>query len=118
MAYYACRMQNHKLITIAVLTLICALGSLSAQVGAQSETGPPRGDAGSDQQLVEQVEAALHGDPNISDKHITVSIKKGHIVLGGFVSDDSDRRNALRVAREAADGRKVIDNIELKQGGR
>lgn len=111
-------MKNHKLMTIAVLTVICALGSLSAQVGAQSETGPPKGDAGSDQQLLQQIEEALHGDPNISDKHITVSIIKGHIVLGGFVFDDSDRRNALRVAREAADGRKVIDNIELKQGGR
>lgn len=118
MTYYVCCMQNHNLKKIAVLTLICALGSLSAQVGAQSEAGPPRGDAGSDQRLMEQIEAALHGDPNISDKHITVSIIKGHIVLGGFVFDDSDRRNALRVAREAADGRKVIDNIELKEGGR
>lgn len=113
--------KNTKLIKSAYLgLLICALGGLSRPVGAQYEVGPPKGgsDSGGDQQLVQQVKAALRADQNTSDKHIDVSIEKGAVVLRGFVFDDSDRRNAVRIAREAADGRKVVDNIELNEGGR
>ena len=113
--------KNTKLVKAAYLGLvICALAGLSTQVGAQDAAGPPKSanESGTDQQLLQRVEAALQADPNISDKHIDVSIEKGDVVLRGFVFDDSDRRNAVRIAREASDGRQVVDNIELNQAGR
>jgi len=112
--------KNAKLVKTAYLGLvICALGGLM-QAGAQDAAGPPKAasESGADEELVQQVTAALRADPTVADKHIEVSVERGNVVLRGFVLNDSDRRNALRIAREASEGRKVVDNIELNQGGR
>lgn len=97
--------------------LLCALGGLSPPVGAQ-EMGPPRSASGSGDadQVVQRILAALRSDRSVSAQHVEVYVENGNIVLRGFVLDDSDRRKALRIARDVSD-RKVLDNIELQQDG-
>jgi osmotically-inducible protein OsmY len=74
-------------------------------------------DRTADEQLSTRVKAALHADPYFYDKHVTVSVKRGAVVLGGFVFSDWDLRNALRIARRAAGDSPVIDNLSIKEGG-
>lgn len=110
--------KNAKLLKAAYLGLVmCALGALPMQVGAQ-EMGPPRSasDSGNAEQVVQRIMAALRSDRSVSAQHVEVYVEQGNIVLRGFVLDDSDRRKALRIARDISD-RKVIDNIELQQDG-
>ncbi len=114
----SCRHGNRAKVTFVAL-LLCAAGGLPTRLYAQSQDGPPKSDsvAGSDDQLALRVKAALRADPDISDKHIDVTIERGKVVLRGFVFDNTDRRHAVDIARDAAEGRKVVDNIELVQGG-
>jgi osmotically-inducible protein OsmY len=67
--------------------------------------------------LRKRVKDALHSDPYFYDEHVTVSIDNGTVVLRGFVSSDWDLRDAIRIAREAAGDRRVVDNLSIKQGG-
>jgi hypothetical protein len=66
----------------------------------------------------QRVANALHADPYLYDRHVTVSVEEGRIVLRGFVFGDWDLRNALRIARQSAGGLTVVDNLSIKEGGR
>jgi osmotically-inducible protein OsmY len=71
-----------------------------------------------DEELRKRVKAALHNDPHLyDDAHVTVSVEKGVVILGGFVLSDWDLRGAIQTARKAAGDRQVIDNLAIKQGG-
>ena len=70
-----------------------------------------------DEALRQRVTAALHADPYFYDEHVSVSIAKGVVVLRGFVASDWDLRDAIRIAGQAAGGRRVIDDLTIKQGG-
>jgi len=74
-------------------------------------------DRAANEALRQRVKAALHASPYFYDQHVTVSIEDGNVVLGGFVFSDWDLRDALRIAREAAGDRSVIDNLSIKEGG-
>jgi osmotically-inducible protein OsmY len=99
------------------------LGGLGvpAWVGAQgADRAPVTRDtaAQTDEQLRQRVKAALHKDPYFYDEHVDVSVENGAVVLRGFVFSDGDLRNAVRIATKAAGGRKVVNNLTIKQGGR
>jgi osmotically-inducible protein OsmY len=66
----------------------------------------------------QRVANALRADPYLYDRHVTVSVEEGRIVLRGFVFGDWDLRNALRIARQSAGGLTVVDNLSIKEGGR
>jgi osmotically-inducible protein OsmY len=68
--------------------------------------------------LREQVRAALLTEPYSYDEHIDVSVEKGVVVLRGFVFNDWDLLDALRIARTAAGDTPVIDSLSIEQGGR
>ena len=72
----------------------------------------------SDQALVERVQAALQADPYVFNKHITVSVEGGAVVLKGFVFSDWDLRSAVRIATKAAGNTKVINNLTIKASER
>ena len=67
-----------------------------------------------DQQLADNVQAALHADPYLYDKHIEVSIVHGDVALRGFVSNYEDLINAKKIAIKAANGRRVVDYLSIK----
>jgi osmotically-inducible protein OsmY len=71
----------------------------------------------SDSDVANRVKAALHADTHVYDKHVEVAVKHGDVVLNGFVGNDWDLRSVVRIATEAAGGRKVVDNLKIKEGG-
>jgi hypothetical protein len=111
--------------------LVCGLGGVATRVDAQNAPAPLDSRAvsiaasttqGADwvtnEELRKRVKAALHADPYFYDEHVTVAIENGRVVLRGFVFSDWDLRQALRIARKAADDRPVVDNLSIKEGGR
>jgi osmotically-inducible protein OsmY len=124
--------QKRPLILCAYLGVAaCGLAGFATTVGAQSTALPPASQSDSaavsampgsavpaDEELKERVQAALHAAPYFYDQHVTVSVGRGGVVLNGFVFSDWDLQEAIRIARQAAGDRPVIDNLSIKQGGR
>jgi osmotically-inducible protein OsmY len=110
---------------------VCGLSGFATPVSAQNAVSPPASQSDSvavsalqgaavlsDGELAKRVKAALHSDPYFYDEHVTVSVEQGAVVLGGFVFSDSDLRDAIRIATKAAGGKRVVDNLSIKQSGR
>jgi osmotically-inducible protein OsmY len=110
---------------------VCGLGALATPVSAQNAVSPPASQSDSvavstlpgaavlsDGEVVKRVKAALHANPYFYDKHVTVSVEQGAVVLRGFVFSASDLQDALRIASKAAGDRRVVDNLSIKESGR
>ena len=106
---------------------VCALSGFATLADAQDAAPPPargstsvaiagmQGTAGlADQELASRVKTALHSDPYFYDEHVTVSMEGGAVVLRGFVLSELDLSDALRIARKAARGRPVVDDLVIK----
>jgi hypothetical protein len=89
-----------------------------SQSGSTPVAATQGADSVTDQELSRRVQAALHADPYFYDKHVSVSADSGVVVLHGFVFSEWDLRDAIRIARQAADQRPVIDDLTIKLGGR
>lgn len=111
--------------------LVCGLLGVATRAGAQNAAAPAASrpvsiaastkqdaDRIADEKLRKQVKAALHADPYFYDRHLTVSIEDGDVVLRGFVFSDWDLRKALSIARKAAGDKTVVDYLSIKEGGR
>jgi osmotically-inducible protein OsmY len=101
---------------MSTLVLLASLGPAGCASTGGSDardatvaTQPPV----SDEQLAIKVQAALQADPYFYDRHVTVSIEHGNVVLRGFVSSGWDLINAKKIAAKAAGGRRVIDNLSI-----
>ena len=66
-----------------------------------------------DAEITAKVEKALEDDPYLFAPHIDVVTENGVVRLQGIATDPADMRQALRLARRAAGGRRVINAIEL-----
>jgi osmotically-inducible protein OsmY len=71
-----------------------------------------------DGRLAERVKSALRADPYVYDRHIDVSVQDGNVVLSGFVLGDWDLLHAVRIASNAAKPHRVIDELDIEEGGR
>ena len=74
-------------------------------------------DADSNAALARQIHAALRANPYLYDEHIDVSVQNGVVMLRGLVFSDWDLLTAMRIARNAAGDRLVIDNLSIELGG-
>jgi len=63
------------------------------------------------------VEEALHSDAFFYDEHVTVTVRDGVATLRGIVFDDWDLRQAKRIARKITGVRRVLNDLEISQGG-
>ena len=112
-------------------TMACGWVGVVTRVSAQDAPAPTASrtvnvaayttqgaDSVADEKLRKQVRAALHANPYFYDRHVTVSIENGVVVLRGFVFSDWDLRQALSIARKAAGDKTVVDNLSIKVGGR
>jgi BON domain len=93
------------------IPLTLALAVVSGAAVAQTK------ESVTDSQLQERVQTALHSDPYFYDAHTRVSIEGGDVVLSGFVFDDWDLRDAVRIATRAAGNRRVVDDLSMVIGG-
>jgi osmotically-inducible protein OsmY len=100
--------MNKILTTVGPLIL----GIAGAAASAECPEGAVPEDA-----IRERVRVALHADQYFYDKHVTVSMEHGDVVLQGIVFGDWDLRVALRIASTAACNRRVIDQLKLVTGG-
>jgi osmotically-inducible protein OsmY len=113
-----------------VVPLICGLGAFASRVDAQNAAAPADSRSASiaasttqvadwvaDEELKKRVKSALHADLHFSDEHVSVSVEKGVVVLRGFVFNDRDLQDALRIARKAAGDKPVRDSLSIERGG-
>ena len=110
----------------SVGAILFGWGGFVMRVDAQNSSAPllfgttvsvAQGDNSSSDQAVQgRVEAALYAAKYSLETHVKVSVEKGAVVLRGFVLSEWDRRHAMEIATKAAGGRKVIDEIHMKEG--
>jgi hypothetical protein len=100
---------------IGTLILVASLGPGGCTGGgAGPNTIVATRPSAAEEQLAESVQAALHADPYLYDKHIEVSIEHGDVTLRGFVSNYWDLLNAKKIAGKAAGTRRVVDYLSIK----
>jgi osmotically-inducible protein OsmY len=80
-------------------------------------TARKRSDPAADEKTKQQVEEALHSDAFFYDEHVTVTVQDGVATLRGIVFDDWDLRQAMRIARRIPGVRRVLNDLEISQGG-
>jgi osmotically-inducible protein OsmY len=117
------RKRRNLIIGAYLAPLVLGLGGIATRVGAQNAAAPQQASTAQaadpkNDELRNRVTAALHTDPYFYDRHVTVSVENGVVVLRGFVFSDWDLRDALRLAKEAAGDSQVVDNLSIKEGGR
>ena len=109
----------------AVFAELASMQNAAAATVSQSDStavaptqGANSGNSVTDEELSRRVQAALHADPYFYDKHVSVSVDNGAVVLHGIVFSEWDLRDAMRIARQAADRRLVVDDLTIQLGGR
>jgi len=113
--------KRNLIICAHLMLLVCGLGGTATRAqNATEPTGsrPESANQPADEALANRVKTALHIDPYFYDKHVTVSVEKGSVVLRGFVFSGWQLQDALRIARKAAGDIPVVDNLSIKEGGR
>ncbi len=65
--------------------------------------------------ITAKVVKALEDDPYVYVGHISVVTENGVVRLEGIARDPSELNRALLLARRAAHGRRVLDEVELIQ---
>jgi hypothetical protein len=113
-------------IRLGIITVLasCVASQAGAQSTLPSSERPARGAvsasaaAESADEARLRVETALRLDPYFYDAHVNVLLKKGVVVLEGFVFSDWDLIQAIRIANKAAGGARVVNALSIEVGGR
>jgi osmotically-inducible protein OsmY len=101
-------------VLVSALIVIASLGLAACASNARVPvTRVATQSSSADAQLADTVQAALHADPFFYDRHVTVSVEQGKVVLRGFVSDGGDLIRAKSIAAKAAGGRPVVDYLSI-----
>jgi osmotically-inducible protein OsmY len=66
-----------------------------------------------DEQLAQEVKAALRSDPIVDDNHVTITVKNGVVTMQGFVLDAWDLLALRRVAKKVPGVKKIVNDVEL-----
>ena len=112
-------------------SVISGLAGFAAPVGAQTVAAramsrsasfaasvTPVGDSVTDEELRRRVQVALHSDSYFYDRHVSVSVEKGVVVLRGIVLSTLDLQSAISIADRAAGHRRVVDDLSIELGER
>jgi osmotically-inducible protein OsmY len=108
-------MRRTPTLLIALALLVygsCAFAQAAAQPSGQAAKDAP---APTDEDLTKAVHSALDADPHHFFRHVTVSVDKGVVTLGGFV-DTSQAINRARTIAGKVPGvtRVVTNNLSLE----
>lgn len=85
--------------------------SSSGAQGSSSASGMPQSDMGASSDVQSKIQSALQQNPNLSG--VSVNATDKGIELTGNASSGKDRKEAVRIAKENAGGKKVIDHIQV-----
>jgi osmotically-inducible protein OsmY len=106
----ACRQRAATGLVVAATLLVvgAACGCSDVRGSAASSQAPIPSNA----ELAVRVKAALQA-AYVNDIHVEVFVENGDVVLRGLVEDEHALLDVLDVARKAAEGHKVIDEITI-----
>jgi osmotically-inducible protein OsmY len=105
---------------VSLAPAISGLAGFATPVAAQTAVVAavmPSAPAVAAAELQQRVQTALHDDPYLYDRHVTVSVEQGAVVLRGFVLSSLDLQDALRVARKAAGDNRLVDDLSIELNG-
>ena len=111
-------MRNRKhdsIATVAVAAAALALGAISTAAYAQDSSSASANQHASDATVAARVKNALQSNATLDSRHIDVAVEHGEVHLTGFVQDNRTLLAANRVAAEAAGGRKIVNELIIKQ---
>jgi hypothetical protein len=114
----------YPIMGLYVVALVCGVGGFASQTEAQATAAvDPSGpkvvsalvgaSSTNSEKLRSRVVVAMRVDPYLLDEHIEVAVVKNKIVLRGFVLSAGDLQEAIRVARKAAGGTRVVDELSI-----
>jgi osmotically-inducible protein OsmY len=116
------RLMRHGIqALILALTLGCVGAIVSAVARADNSAKGPdtitvtanRQHQVADEQLAQDVKAALRSDPIVDDNHVTIIVKNGVVTMQGFVLDAWDLLALRRVAKKVPGVKKIVNDVEL-----
>ena len=123
--------KRSLIVCVYLVPVVCGLGGFAVPAGAQNAVSSTASQSYStalpatpgaavltDRELVMRVKEALHAAPYLYDKHVTVSVEHGAVVLRGIVFSDADLFDAIRIAGKAAGDRRVVDDLSIERNGR
>jgi osmotically-inducible protein OsmY len=76
-------------------------------MGAQTSAGS------SDDQLQQQIQAALKNEPTLANDNINVSVTASSIELSGAAATGKEKQTAKRIVDSYAGNRKVVNHITV-----
>jgi osmotically-inducible protein OsmY len=110
--------------SIAILTVVCCTGCPQMLIvkGATTAASVLADDRSlaeqtSDLELKEGIEQKLAGASPALASRVNVDVYLGRVMLTGVVGGSSDRRKAVDLAREAASGHEIYDELEVTGSG-
>jgi osmotically-inducible protein OsmY len=108
---------RHKtIIRAGIAAAALGMGALCATSYAQNyDSTSPAAAQGTDADLAAHVKQALHSDKTFDDRHVTVAVDHGDVVLNGFVQDSRELLVAAQVAGKAAGSHKIVNHLLIKQ---
>jgi len=75
----------------------------------------PQSDMSGSSDLQSKIQSAFQQNPNLSS--VSVNATDKGIELTGTANSSKDRKEAVRIAKENAGGKKVIDHIQVSKSG-
>jgi osmotically-inducible protein OsmY len=92
-----------------------AQSSSGAQTGASSSAAVPQSDmgaaGGNDAQT--KIQSAIKADSSLSDANVSVNVSGNTVELTGTAPNAKARKEAKKIAKENANGMKVVDHIQV-----
>jgi osmotically-inducible protein OsmY len=92
-----------------------AQSSSGSQAGASQSSAVPQSDmgAGSGNDVQTKIQSAIKQDSSLSDANVNVSVTGKTVELTGTAPNAKARKEAKKIAKENANGMKVVDHIQV-----
>ncbi len=96
------------------LPMWCILLSLLFLVGCGAHLGQDDKISDKNEEILAQVKLALVKNTRIDAAPLDVEVNKGVVTLSGFVEDEEQREQAIKVAENIKGVRSVLNKIQIK----
>jgi len=97
---------------IGTLVLLMAI-SMVAQQAPQAITSSPAAAVVPDNDVRHDIASVLATSPELNNTAVSVTVNSDEVMLNGYVTNEEQHDYALQVANDNANGRQVVDDIQL-----